>query len=432
MPTKIFSALVVASLLAFSAASAAAQVITASGKVTLKQPDGKSVPVAGATVVFYRTDIKGEYRTKTDKNGRYVYAGLPFTGVFTIVVSAPNARPTFLKDVRISQRPENDFELEPGDGSTLTLEQIRAMGAQAAVPEGGAESAEARRAREEMERKRAEFEAEKKRIEALNLKLNEILKAGNDAFTAKKYDEAINYYDQGIQADPEQPVFYRNKSIALRTRGVERYNTAVRNKDQAGREAARADFKAAVEASEKALEVQRALQAKRSGATQQGGAAPTQQPQNEELNYLEARYENYRLALQVGMADMADAAIRATQEYIAAETDPAKKVKAQVSLANALFQGGRIDESIAQYRQILQSDPNNLDALYGLGLALASDPSKAAEASEIFKQFVAKAPANDQRRQEAEEAIKALAEALKPQQPANTGTTNTGGRRRRP
>ncbi|MCV5480114.1 hypothetical protein OFN48_32665, partial [Escherichia coli] len=91
---------------------------------------------------------------------------------------------------------------EPGDGSTLTLEQIRAMGAQAAVPEGGAESAEARRAREEMERKRAEFEAEKKRIEALNLKLNEILTAGNDAFTAKKYDEAINYYDQGIQADP--------------------------------------------------------------------------------------------------------------------------------------------------------------------------------------------------------------------------------------
>ncbi|CDM65944.1 carboxypeptidase-like regulatory domain-containing protein [Pyrinomonas methylaliphatogenes] len=433
MRTKFLSIVIAALLTALSASSVSAQVVTASGKVTLKQPDGTTVPVPNATVIFYRTDIKGEYRTKTDKNGRYIYAGIPLTGTYIIAVSAPNAQPTFLSDVRISQSPENDFVLEPGDGSTLTLEQIRALMAKAPARAAGApESAEARRAREEMEKKRAEMEAERKRLEELNTKLNEILKAGNDAFSAKRYDEAISYYDQGIQTDPEQAVFYRNKALALRARGVDRYNAAVKNKDQTGREAAVADFKASIEATEKALEAQRALLAKRASAEQASGAAGPAQPKNEELPYLESRAESYRLALQVGLSDMAEGAIKAYQEYIAAETDPAKKAKAQVNLADALFQAGRVDEAIAQYRQLLQANPNNLDALYGLGIALASDPAKINEAIEVFKQFAAKAPDTDQRKQQALQTAQDLSESLKQQaQPTNTNETNTGGRTRR-
>ena len=129
--TNIFrvaaSAMLLSLCLALITASATAQVIQVSGRVTFKPADGPEVPLQGATVTIHRTDIKGKYEVKTNKDGRYVYAGIPLVGTYTIIVSAPNARPTFLTDMRLSQKPEgNDFTLTPGDGSTLTLEQVKA------------------------------------------------------------------------------------------------------------------------------------------------------------------------------------------------------------------------------------------------------------------------------------------------------------------
>ncbi len=49
------------------------------GQVLMAQ-DGKEVPVAGAQIDVYRTDIAGKYNTKTDKKGDFVFAGLPFVG----------------------------------------------------------------------------------------------------------------------------------------------------------------------------------------------------------------------------------------------------------------------------------------------------------------------------------------------------------------
>jgi hypothetical protein len=34
---------------------------------------------------------------------------------------------------------------------------------------------------------------------------------GNDAFLAKKYDEAIEHYSKGLLLDPENAVFYSNR-----------------------------------------------------------------------------------------------------------------------------------------------------------------------------------------------------------------------------
>src|ERR671912_764105 len=137
-------------LLAAMSVAASAQVVQATGKVTLKQADGTEAPVQNALIKFYRTDIKQTFEAKTGKNGTYVHAGIPLVGTFTIAVSAPGARPSYIPDIPIG-------------------------------------------------RKRAEAEAaERKRIEEqnakameLNTKLPEILKSGNDAFTAKNYDQAI-------------------------------------------------------------------------------------------------------------------------------------------------------------------------------------------------------------------------------------------------
>ena len=437
-------------LLLSCAAIASAQVVPASGKVTLKQADGTVVPVQGATVEIYRTDISGKYVTKTDKSGNYIYAGIPFGGTYTIIVSAPNARPDFVANVRLSQQGENNFTLEPGDGRKLTLDEVKA--AAGAAPAGGGaggDPAAGRAAKEEMAKREAAMAAEKAKVEATNVKLNDILKAGNDALNAKNYDQAITSYDQGIQADPEQAVFHLNKSVALRSRGVDRYNAAVKAKDTAGRDAAKADFKAAAEASEKAIANFRALAAKRggeggatgggaSGSGAAGGTAPAPAagggPKTEELNYLSARAENYRIALQTGSSDLADAAAKAIQEYVTVETDPAKKAKAQISLADALLQGGQVEQSVAAYRQALTANPDNLDAMYGLGIALAADPSqskeKLIEARDALQKFAAKAPATDTRKQEAAAAAEGINQSLKAPA-AQPGTDAGKGRRRR-
>ena len=58
-----------------------------------------------------------------------MHAGVPFVGVFTIVASGPGARPDYVPDIRVSQRPNIDFELQPGDGSRPTLDQVKAASA---------------------------------------------------------------------------------------------------------------------------------------------------------------------------------------------------------------------------------------------------------------------------------------------------------------
>ncbi|MBC7931406.1 MAG: carboxypeptidase regulatory-like domain-containing protein, partial [Rubrivivax sp.] len=86
--------LAAALLVAAFSVAASAQVATFEGKVTLKQADGTEVPVQGATVTIIRTDIKQELGSvKTDKNGKYVRAGVPFVGTYTLLISAPNATP---------------------------------------------------------------------------------------------------------------------------------------------------------------------------------------------------------------------------------------------------------------------------------------------------------------------------------------------------
>jgi len=437
---------IAALLLATFAVNATAQQVPATGKVTLKQADGTEVPVVGAAVEFHRTDIKQTLKAKTDKKGEYVHAGLDLGGTFTIIVSAPGATPSYKENVRFGRQPQNNFSLLPGDGSSLTLADIKAgsaaKGSTAGAAKGGTPAAttggtaakasgEPALTPEEIKKKQAEYERELAEVTAKNAKVQErnaklpvVFKAANDAFNAKKYDEAVTLYDQAIGIDPNEAVVYRNKAIVLRTRAVDTYNTAAKAKDQAGKDAARADLKLATETAEKAVSTYRTPQADRVAAASQDAA------KSEDLDYLFQRAESYRVALQTNAPVDTEAGIKAFQEYIAAETDTAKKTKAEAALGDALFQGGRVDESIAAYKTILAASPNNLDAIYGLGLALASDPTgaKTAEGRDMLQQFANKAPATDPRKQMAEEAVAGLNDALKPK-PADKTTTTTRRRK---
>ena len=404
-------------LVAVFAVAAAAQTATFEGKVMLKQADGTEVPVQGATIKIVRTDISQDLGSvKTDKNGKYVRVGVPFVGTYTLLISAPNSTPAYLMAVRPGQRPVNDFTLYPGDGRVLTLEDAKAADAAGGKPAAAGASAEdvanAKKRAAEMAAEIERVKKENERAAEYNAKVPEILRAGNEAYNAKNYDLALAKYEEGIVAAPEEHVFHLNKAVLLLGRATDKYNAAHSAKDNAGKDAARAELKTAVESAEKAVAIYRAKQAKAQGApVAAAGGGP--QKGNEELFALGARADGYRLAFLTYTQIDSEAAAKAIEEYVNAETDSNKKNKMQAVLGEALLMSNKVDESIAKFRQILASNPNNVDAMRGLGISLAAkaneDPAALAEAVKMMEQFVEKAPADHKQRPE----VAAMAEELR-------------------
>lgn len=427
-------ALATAFLLAASATCVNAQVLQITGKVTLKQADGSVAPITGAQVDIYRTDIKWEDHIKTNKKGEYMHAGVPFVGVYTLVVSAPGARPDYIRDVRLSQSPNNNFELQPGDGSRLTLDQIKTANAAGARAAGGgnaapaAESKEAKAAREELMRKNKEIEESNKKITESNEIISRTFKAGNDAFTAKNYDAAISAYNEGLAAR-EEPALYSNKSIALRMRGTERFNSVITSSDAAaktaGIDAAKKDWTEAAESGKKSLDMMNAM------AVPADPAEKTKYDQNK-LAALGSYAEAMRLVGTKVDQSRAEEAYKVYSEYAAQETDPAKKAQRTADAAKILFDAGQFDRAVEEYKKILANDPENADANLYLGLALfnSGDKAKFQEAANYLGKFSEKAPDTNPLKADARSIIEFLRtqENIKPEKI----TTRPASGRRRP
>jgi hypothetical protein len=414
--------------LAAFAVAASAQTTQVNGTVKLKQADGAEVPVAGAQIDIYRTDIKSEYHTKTDKKGHYIHAGLPYVGTYTVIVSAPGARPTYASKQRFTTSQTRDFLLQPGDGSKLTLEQIRTLdaggggGGTASTGGGGGESAPAeskedKARREELDRKIKEVEDKNKKIEESNAVITRTFKAGNDALAANRLDEAITSYQEGLASRADEPALLTNLSEALRRRGVNRFNDALKNTDNdaktRGLDEAKKDWKDAADASQKALQV-----------INTGGGDPQQAAvyaQNK-LAALTTRALAMRLVATKVDQSQAQAAWQAYQEYIAAETDAAKKAKFKGEALQTLFDAGAVDQAVTQARGVLTEDAENVDANRILGLALfaTGDKTKYQEAANFLQRYVDKAPDTDPLKQSARESLEYLktAENVKPERSA--------------
>jgi hypothetical protein len=417
----LFAALFLA---AFSVA-ASAQVTQVNGTVKLKQADGTEVPVVGAQVDIYRTDIKSEYHVKTDKKGHYIYAGLPFVGTYTVVISAPGARPTYASKQRFTTSQTRDFLLQPGDGSKLTLDQVKALDAGGGGGGGSAtnaapppsESKEDKARREELNKKVAEVEQKNKKIEENNAVISRTFKAGNDALSANRLDEAIAAYQEGLAARADEPALLSNLSEALRRRGVNRFNDALKNADADAKtrslEEAKKDWKDAADASQKALQV-----------INTGGGDPQQAAiyaQNK-IVALSTRALAMRLVATKVDQSQAQAAWDAYQEYITAEADPVKKAKSKGEALQTLFDAGAIDTAVTHARGVLTEDPENVDANRILGLALfaSGDKAKFQEAANFLQRYVDKAPDTDPLKQSAKESLDYLktAENVRPDKSA--------------
>jgi len=408
-----FGALAVAVLVASASLTAVAQVGELRCHVWMQQADGQKVPLADAQVDVFRTDMAAKYNTKTNKKGEFVFAGLPFIGTFTIAASHPTAAPNFLPGVKAGRELPCDLTLTPGNGKRLTFEEIKGAGGGSPTPPAGSDASaskpsEADKAKiEELKKKNAEIEAGNKKITEANEIIARTFKAGNEALQAgsaasragnsdeaiARYTAAVTQYDEGLAADPDQPAILTNKAVALKGRGVERFNAAVRSKtlDDAGRTAAiqtaKDDFKAAADTSAKAVTMIKAQPVPTE-------AADVQRYNGNKYAALLTQAESMRLYVSKGDPTQADAGLAAYKDYIAVETDPAKKAKAQLDMAQMLLDSGAADKALTEFKTILATTPDSPEANLGAGLAVyaTGDKAKFQEAANYLQKFVEVAP----------------------------------------
>ncbi len=390
------------------------------GLVTLKQANGTVVPAADAVVDVFRWDLPGDFNLKTNKKGEFVHAGLPLQGTYVVSVSMPGAQPYYLPSVRSGREEVYKIELATGNGRRLTRDEIKGLMAKTPSASTGdlKPSSEDKAKREELVRKNAEIEVANKKAEESNAIIERTFKAGNEALKVKNYDAAIAQYDEGLSADPEHPgapALLTNKTMALTGRGVDRYNAAVKSNEEAtknaGIEAAKKDWREANEASAKAITMLKSMPAPSDAAA--ANAA--------KLNLyfaLLTRAEAMRLFVTKVDPGQADSGVIAYQEYIAVETDPVKKSKGEHDLAQMLFDANVFDKALSQYQKILETNPDDLDALLRSGQALFNigaintDKTKYQEAANYLARFVEKAPDTNPFKADA----KAILDTLKDQE----------------
>jgi tetratricopeptide (TPR) repeat protein len=405
------------------------------GIVTLKQADGTVVPAVDAAVDVFRTDLPGDFQLKTNKKGEFVHAGLALQGTYTVSVSMAGAQPYYLPGVRPGRDDDVKIELSPGSGKRLTRDDIKALSAKApGSPTGGAETTEDKAKRAELMKKNAEIEAANKRAESSNATIDRTFKAGNEALRAKNYDLAITQYDEGLTADPDHPgapALLTNKTMALNARAVDKFNTAVRATDDAaknaGMESAKKDWQAAADSSLKAVTMLKAAPA--------AADAATAEATKRNLYFaLLARADAMRLFVTKVDQTKASEGVTAYQEYIAAEADPVKKLKAEHDLAQMLFDANVFDQALASYQKILEASPDDLVALlrsgqilFNIGAMNNGDKAKYQEAANYLAQFVEKAPDTDPLKSDAKAILDTLKDQanVKPEKVAPTRRTRS-------
>jgi tetratricopeptide (TPR) repeat protein len=382
-----------------AASAAFAQYAPIGGRIEMTKADGTKVPVAGAPIEVYRLDIKNTLPSgKSDKKGNFNFAGLPLGASFVLSVSAPGAKPGFLNNVKAGQ-DKILITLEEGDGKRWTEQEIRDA-LTAGPTTGQAEpTEEQKKAAAEYDKKVAELTAKNKETEGKNALISKSLTDGNAAFNAKNYDEAVARYTEGINADPKYvgsaPILLNNKGVALKILGIDAYNRGVKSSDAAEKATLIAKAKQQLEDSLNSFNESYAI-LKSAPATEI----------TDQTNFNKAKYdalvgltEGYRLLVvtKSNTAKAADAG-EAFDAYIAIETDPAKKAKAQVVYGDVMREAGISDKAIVAYRAALASTPDNAEAMAGLGLSLfnsgavANDKAQMQEGLNYMTKYIEASP----------------------------------------
>jgi tetratricopeptide (TPR) repeat protein len=384
-----------------------AQTSQVEGTVKLKEADGSTKLAAGVLIDIYRLDIKGHYDVKTDKNGHFVRLGLPVQGTYLFVFSGPGAMPTWMNNVRISQMPVVDTTLDPGDGRTLTLEEIQKQIAQQKTGGGGAPAPKAVSPADKakLEAAQKEMEANAKEGKELQASFDSAVKHFNEGVklkAASNYEAALSEFEESTKLDPSKnknfiEIGHRANAQVAETHyqiGADKFN----KKDRDG---AKPHFEQAVTSINKAIAV---------------ASTATDDPTvtADLITYYSILDKNAQILVEnYGQANLVDATVKDLEK---AETlDAANKNKWGVLKADLYRSGGRTDEAVAAYKKVLAADPNYADAIYGLGLSLigSSERAQIQEGANALAEFLAKAPATDKRVPIVKSSLEELKNGLK-------------------
>lgn len=256
--------------------------------------------------------------------------------------------------------------------------------------------------------------AKNKQIQAENAAIMKAFDAGNAAFTAKKYAEAIDILSAAINANPEHPgavSLMVNLATAMWQHGVEIYNASVLLTDKQRREGGMATGLLKLrEAEQMANSSAMVLQPYRNDPSQKDAATALS------LRVTGVKAGILYSLIKMDISRRPDAA-KALTEYIAAETNRSLRVSARIDLATLLLEGGDLDEAVEVAETILskENEPRNPDALYIKGMSFAADSSTreiAQAGADHLKLFLSTAPANHPKRKDATETLHFIKESF--------------------
>ena len=285
------------------------------GKVTLQ--DGTLC--AGCPVLIERQEIKGTYKTKTDKHGKYIYIGLPI-GTYKVTLQDPNGRVLFFfggKHLGLGEPTEVDFD--------LAKEMAIAKKEQESNPE--------------VQKQREQQAKEKKEFTGLKGVFDE--------------GAALMAAAQGLQAGPSDPLEKRQQ---IEQERLQKYAQAAEKFEQALPLAKGKDQLVVLE--RLADTYAKARQRDKAIATYQQAIAAS--PTNASLhNNLGNVYADS------GQID------KAKEEFQkAAELDPAGASQYYFNLGAIMYNTGQMDESAKAFKKATEIDPKSANPYFWLGQAL--------------------------------------------------------------
>jgi len=386
------------------------------GVVKVHKKDGTESPVSGALVESYRTDLgKGAGPTATtNKKGEFSFVGFQLGFTYALAISGTGINPVVEPNIKAGNDNITVIASE-GDGRKATEDEVRQFVASGAANNKAADPKAQTKEDEEYKKKVAAYEVEKKKAEDTNKIVNAAFTEGDKLYKAKDYDAAISKFDEGINADPEfegsAPILLNYKAVALKDRGVASYNksvTADADAKAAALEKAKTDLLAAAAALDKALAILKKAPASADAAAQKGFETTRK-------NILSNYVDVFRLIGKTRAdATKAKEAPPIFTEYLATETDPTAKLNAQVTLGDLMLDAGDSQGAIDAYTAVLQTAPDNVDALAGIGFSLVNlgylnnDKTKFQEGVNYLQKYTSVAPDGHKFKSDAVALIDAL------------------------
>ncbi|MBA3975376.1 MAG: hypothetical protein C0504_14320 [Candidatus Solibacter sp.] len=205
MVGTIRRALVLAGAMLVFAGLSMAQMGTFIGRVV--GADGK--PAKDVVIKIERTDIKGNWKTKTNKKGEWIYSGMQSGGRYTISCEVDGKVMDTINGVRAQMG-------DPIEVSVCNLQQLAAKNAamQKAMETGQVTQ---EMARDMTPEQKAQMERQmKERSETMkkNKALNDAFNAGMTALQAKDFPAAIQALETASGLDPKQNAVWANLAAA--------------------------------------------------------------------------------------------------------------------------------------------------------------------------------------------------------------------------